>query len=391
MNQIIRNSIIGVLILLTAALAALGGSGEAPSQDKSGRTDAGNNATPVWSVPGFRTDFSRIAVDPAQVISGGPAKDGIPAVDSPAYESSAKAAEWLANNEPVILVSAGGKARIYPIQILTWHEIVNDTVGGVPVAVTFCPLCNTGVVFRRTYAGRVLDFGTTGRLRDSNLIMYDRQTESWWQQATGEAIIGEFTGGRLGFHPALTLSFADARKAEPAADVLSRTTGYSRPYGQNPYEGYDSRESRPFLYYGTVDGSLEAMDRVVILIIDDQELIVPYSAVMKTGTLSVNLGGVPVVMFWTPGTSSALDTRSIADGRDVGSLNAYRTAEGTQFTARSGGFFVDSLTGSVWTGAGHAVEGSLRGQSLEPVVAVGHFWFSAQAFASEGPGALIPD
>jgi hypothetical protein len=136
----------------------------------------------------------------------------------------AEADEWLKPNEPMVLIEAGGEARAYPIQILIWHEIVNDTVGGAPVTVTFCPLCNTAIAFERTVGGRVLDFGTTGRLRFSNLIMYDRQTETWWQQATGAAIAGELIGTQLVFHPAAIIAWSDFKAAHASGKVLSRDT-----------------------------------------------------------------------------------------------------------------------------------------------------------------------
>ncbi len=175
----------------------------------------------------------------SEILSGGPPKDGIPAIDEPQLTTTDEADTWLEPQEPVILLQVGDDARAYPIQILMWHEIVNDTVGEVPVVVTFCPLCNTGIAFERTFEDHVLDFGTTGRLRYSNMIMYDRQTETWWQQATGEAIVGEFTGRRLTFIPASIISWADFKAAHPEGGVLSRETGYRRDYGRNPYVGYD--------------------------------------------------------------------------------------------------------------------------------------------------------
>jgi hypothetical protein len=161
---------------------------------------------PAFASVEFKTDFSKHCVHYSEIFSGGPPKDGIPAIDAPRFVSVSQATSWLKPNEPVIFFQVGNEARAYPIQILIWHEIVNDTVGGVPVAVTFCPLCNTAIAFERTVNGRVLDFGTTGRLRFSNLIMYDRQTESWWQQAIGLAIVGQLTGTQLVSRPAAIIS-----------------------------------------------------------------------------------------------------------------------------------------------------------------------------------------
>jgi hypothetical protein len=157
----------------------------------------------------------------------------------------AEADEWLRPQEPVVLVQVDDDARAYPLQILTWHEIVNDTVGGLPLTVTFCPLCNTAIAFERTLDGRVLDFGTTGRLRFSNLIMYDRQTESWWQQAGGDAIAGELAGSQLTFYPATIIAWDEFRAAHPEGQVLSRETGFGRNYGATPTWATTTSTARP--------------------------------------------------------------------------------------------------------------------------------------------------
>jgi hypothetical protein len=144
-----------------------------------------------WRVEWPRTDFSKRSVSFAQIKSGGLPKDGIPAIDAPRFDRliGGNSAGWstaLSDTEPVIALSVGDDARAYPLRVLIWHEIANDVIGGTPVTVTYCPLCNAALVFERAVDGRVLDFGTTGKLRYSDLVMYDRQTESWWQQFTGE-------------------------------------------------------------------------------------------------------------------------------------------------------------------------------------------------------------
>ncbi len=162
----------------------------------------------------FRTDFGRHTAPYSEILSGGPPKDGIPAIDQPKFVGVDEANAWIKPREPVVFVQVGGDARAYPIQILIWHEIVNDTVGGKPLLVTFCPLCNTAIAFERSFDGQVFDFGTTGRLRYSNLIiMYDRQTEAWWQQATGDAIAGELAGAQLAFYPAAMIAWEEFRTA----------------------------------------------------------------------------------------------------------------------------------------------------------------------------------
>ncbi|TEU00250.1 MAG: DUF3179 domain-containing protein, partial [Dehalococcoidia bacterium] len=267
----------------------------------------------------FSTDFSKHSVPYREILSGGPPKDGIPSIDEPQAVSIEEADAWLKPQEPVILVQIGDEARAYPIQILMWHEIVNDTMGGVPVTVTFCPLCNTGVAFERTFDGQVLDFGTTGRLRYSNLIMYDRQTETWWQQATGEAIAGEFTGRQLTFVPASLISWADFKAAHPEGTVLSRETGYSRDYGRNPYAGYDDVNNSPFLYRGPeTPGALPPMARVVTVDLNGEAVGYPYDVLQEVHVVNDIVGGVPIVVLWAPGTASALDALSVAGGDDVG-------------------------------------------------------------------------
>jgi hypothetical protein len=159
----------------------------------------------------WKTDFSRHSVPLHEIVSGGPPKDGIPAIDRPRFVGARAAGRWLDDSEPVMVVEHEGTAKAYPLSILIWHEIVNDRIAGLPVSVTFCPLCNTALVFDRRLDGRVLDFGTTGRLRHSDLVMYDRQTETWWQQATGEGIVGELVGKKLTWIPSNTLSWETAR------------------------------------------------------------------------------------------------------------------------------------------------------------------------------------
>ena len=334
----------------------------------------------------FTTDFSKHAVSYREILSGGPPKDGIPAVDDPKFISVEEAKQWLLPVEPVILVQVGDDARAYPLQILTWHEIVNDAVDGVPLTVTFCPLCNTAIAFERTVDGRVLDFGTTGRLRYSNLIMYDRQTETWWQQATGEAIAGELTGTRLKFYPASIIAWADFNTHHPDGKVLSRDTGFGRDYGRNPYTGYDDVNSSPFLYRGPeTPGALPAVARVLTIDLNGEAVAYPYDVLQDVRMVNDTVGGTEVVVVWKGGTASALDTSRIADGRDVGAASAYsRVLDGETLTfSLDGGRIVDDQTGSEWNVLGQAVGGKLAGKSLTPVVAINHFWFSWAAFKPE--------
>ncbi len=338
------------------------------------------------STAGWKTDFTKASVDLGEFLGGGPPKDGIPAVDQPVYESLADARGWLDDRSPVIALSVGDEARAYPLAILMWHEIANDTLGGASVVVTFCPLCNTALVFDRQLDAVVHDFGTTGNLRFSDLVMYDRQTESWWQQATGEAIVGELTGRKLTFLPAQIVSFADFERAHPNGDVLSRDTGNPRDYGRNPYVGYDTVDQNPFLFDGVLDGRLPPKERVVTVGEGDNAVAFPYSELRKVGVAPATIGGDEIVVFWTPGTASALDGPSIDDSEDIGSTGVFEAVVGgRQLTfAREGGEAAPIKvreTGSTWSIAGIAIDGELEGSRLEPVVHGDHFWFAWAAFA----------
>jgi thiol-disulfide isomerase/thioredoxin len=338
---------------------------------------------PAGAESQFKTDFTKHSVPYGEILSGGPPKDGIPAIDSPKFVSVEEADEWLEPQEPVILVEVSGVAKAYPIQILMWHEIVNDVIGHTPVTVTFCPLCNTGIAFERTFDGQVLDFGTTGRLRLSNLIMYDRQTETWWQQASGEAIAGEHTGRRLTFVPASMISWEDFSEAHPEGEVLSRDTGHSRSYGRNPYAGYDDVNRSPFLYDGPETPEvLPPMARVVTVELNDEAVAYPYDVLEELRVVNDAVGGVSIVVLWAPGTASALDAGSVAGGADVGAATTYsRELDGETLTfVAEDDRIIDEQTGSEWDVLGQGVSGPLVDRQLEPVVSINHFWFSWAAF-----------
>lgn len=265
-----------------------------------------------WKSEWPDTNFSKTSVaDWGEILSGGPPKDGIPALSDPEFVPAAQETR-IGAREPVITVEiAGSKPRAYPIRYLTWHEIVNDTVGGVPVAVTFCPLCNSGITFDRRVQGRVLTFGVSGKLRNSDMVMYDRQTQSWWQQAIGTGIVGDMTGVTLGTLPTWMESWEEFRARNPEGLVMAQPD-FPRRYGTNPYAGYDSL-SRPFLYSGE----------------NPPHGISPLMRVVRVGnrawpltrlTQQTELHEAGVVITWAPGQASALDKSKIAKGRDVGSI-----------------------------------------------------------------------
>lgn len=339
---------------------------------------------PPGATSEFVTNFSKHCVHYSEILSGGPDRDGIPSIDDPKFDAVGAADAWLSPVEPVIAFQVGGDARAYPIQILIWHEIVNDTVGGVPVAVTFCPLCNTAIAFERTVNGRVLDFGTTGRLRFSNLVMYDSQTESWWQQAIGLAIAGDYTGTQLVARPAAIIAWSEFKAAHPDGRVLSRDTGFRRPYGRNPYPGYDNINSSPFLYQGPPPpGMQKPLARILAVTEGAAAVAYPFDVLRTVRVVNDTVDGTNIVVFWTPGTALPLDAPTTSDRRDVGSATAFlSTLNGQRLTFTfDGSHVVDAQTGSQWDGLGRAVGGKLAGQTLTPVPsAVNAFWFAWVAF-----------
>ena len=270
----------------------------------------------VWRLQGWETDFTKATVAFSEIVSGGPPRDGIPPIDRPKFEPALEV-EAYADREPVIQLVFGDVARAYPLSVLTWHEIVNDTFAGVPVAVTYCPLCNASIVFDRRFDGRILDFGTTGLLRNSDLIMYDRQTESWWQQFTGQAIVGRHAGATLDFIPSRVVSFGEFRSTHPDGEVLVPADDAFRDYGRNPYVNYDSRSAPYPLYTGELPAQIDPLERVVVVRRDDDDVVAVTLAHLR------NLGRVEidgVSLEWAEGMASALDSPDISRGRDVGSV-----------------------------------------------------------------------
>ncbi len=344
---------------------------------------------PPGTAGSFTTDFTRHTIPYSEIISGGPRKDGIPAIDHPDSRSvDSLPTDFLPPTSPLLIVTRREETRGYPIGILMRHEIVNDTLGDNPIAVTYCPLCNSGIAFDRRHGAKTLDFGTTGRLRLSNLVMYDRQTESWWQQGTGECIVGEFAGERLELIPATILSWAQFRSGWPGGSVLLPPGGRMRRYRRNPYEGYDdTTSSRPFLYEGdNIDERLPAMTRVLGLFDGETAIAFPYSLLRERNVLNVSVGALDLVVLWMSGTSSALDTDLIEQGRDVGGAIAFdRRVKETllTFECDEDGVIRDRETGSRWSIAGVAVEGPLQGNSLQQLGAWNYFWFSWAALHPE--------
>ena len=263
---------------------------------------------PQWRAEFPKTDFETTSVDLSEIISGGPPRDGIPAIWEPAFIPAAEETR-IDGREPVMTFEAeGATPRAYPIRYLMWHEIVNDVVAGQPIAVTYCPLCNSAMIFDATIDGAVHTFGVSGKLRHSDMVMYDRATETWWQQATGEAIVGALTGTRLTLLPGGMESWAEFIDRNPDGLVMDEPD-WRRAYGTNPYAGYDS-SARPFLYQGEEPPhGIAPLARVVRV----ENRAWTFARLREEGEIRE----AGVVLSWTPGQASALDARDIAQGRDL--------------------------------------------------------------------------
>ncbi len=262
------------------------------------------------------TDFGNTTVETwSEIRSGGPPKDGIPALSDPRFIRIDEESR-IGDREPVITLQLDGETpRAYPVRYLIWHEIVNDEVGGVPVAVTFCPLCNSGITFDRRISGKALTFGVSGKLRHSDMVMYDRQTQSWWQQAVGMGIVGTHAGRYLDQLPGWMESWAEFRSRNPRGLVMAEPD-WPRQYGRNPYVSYDSSH-RPFLYYGELPPhDIPALARVVRV----GGSAWPLSRLRVEGEIAE----AGVTISWMEGQASALDTELISAGRDVGTIRVRR-------------------------------------------------------------------
>ena len=375
--------------ITVAVLAATACSGEA---DRTRRAPDPVSVSTVAAAPREVTasaldrpddpSFPEPLVDLDEIISGGPPPDGIPPIDKPVF-TRASSADFLNDKEPVLALTIGGKTRAYPVQIMIWHEIVNDVVGGVPVAVTYCPLCNSALAFDQRAAERVLDFGTSGRLYRSALVMYDRQTESLWTHFTGQAVAGTLTGTLLAAHPVSTVSWAQFKRAHPDGLVLTRETGFSRSYGRNPYPGYDDVNSNPFLFRGESDRRLPAKTRVVAIEHGGEAVAITRDALTKRGVIELTVGGRRIVAFHQPGTASALDKARVDEGSDVGSTNVFVATVGGNATSFAvvDGALVDAATSTRWDVLGRPIDAARAGAaSLESVVHLDTFWFAWAAY-----------
>ncbi len=372
---------IGALAVAVLVVAACGGSGAAPSHARS--PSALDQLT--------ADEFPDALIDVRRLFAGGPPPDGIPAIDRPEFVPASAHRERYRDVAPMVVLDIGGDARAYPVAVLIWHEIVNDTVGGVPVSVTYCPLCNSATSYGREIDGEATTFGTSGLLYHSAMVMYDRATESLWTHFDGQAVVGMLAGTRLEAYPSPLMSWADFLATHPDGAVLDETrTGHRRDYGANPYVGYDDPESFPFLFYGDVDARAVAKERVVG--VSRNGVDVAYALTGLTGqsatATTVSHGDAELVVLWSPGQTSAIHGPSVQYGRDVGTVGVFvPSIDGRRLTFRADqDGFQDLETNTRWSIAGVGIEGTLAGERLERVPHLDTFWF---AWSTYRPGTSL--
>lgn len=298
---------IAIPIFLAAAIAGLvgyrlwSGTPGGPSAGETGQPVSGPEQTIMREANGKEqtvmvTRGVKHSVPLEEIISGGPPKDGIPSIDDPKFVPVAEANGWLGDEEPGVAFSRGRTHRFYPYQILVWHEIVNDTVGGERVLVTYCPLCLTGFVFDPLVKGERAEFGTSGKLWKSNLVMYDRKTESYWPQILGEAVVGEMTGTKLLLLPSDQVRYGEWKRAHPDGEVLSRDTGTTRFYGQNPYGGYFEPRDFAVSLAGVRDTRLKPEDFVFGVLVNGRAKAYPTAAAKARGEITDEFAGRTFVL-----------------------------------------------------------------------------------------------
>ena len=259
-------------------------------------------------------DGTKYLVHPSKLLSGGPPEDGIPSIDSPTFESVETADTWLQDEDLIIVLSRGDTVRMYPFDILVWHEIVNDVVDGDPILITYCPLCGSAIAFSREIDGKAVEFGTSGKLYNSNLIMYDRLTDSYWTQIGGRAIVGELTGMTLEPISINTVVWGTWKNLVPDAEVLSRDTGSRRNYGRDPYGSYYADRGLMFPVENN-DRRLHPKDVVYGIEVNGAFKAYPEDDILIAGVLLDNLAGTPIEVR-TDGTG-AITITNLASGDEI--------------------------------------------------------------------------
>ena len=318
-------------------------------------------------------------------------KGSFPTLDDPKFVEKKEGLEMFFAKEPVIAIEINGKAKAYPLNILTIHEIANDVLEGIPILVTYCPLCNSGIVFNRelNHNGEtsILEFEPSGMLSKSNLVMLDRKTETLWQQLMGTAIVGTYNKAELEILPSLFISVEEFFSRYPKGKILSKKTGFTeseKQYGYNPYTKYDAKTEplKRFFDSDKVDKRLPAMERIVDIENNGDYKIYSFNSVAKKGVINDIFKTSKVVLFYKSGTVSILDENDISKSKNVGSVTVFNAIfDGLHLTfKKKKGIFTDSQTKSKWDITGYCYAGKLEGNQLQIMPHSNHFAFAWLAF-----------
>lgn len=341
--------------------------------------------------PRWKTDTTQSIVDLQEFKSLMP-RDGFEVFNNPKFILKEEAYDLYFRFEPVISVEIEGEARAYPLNVLTFHEIANDEIKGIPISVTYCPLCNAGIVYDRRFKDGdkeyVFDMAVSGMLRKSDMVMWDKQTETWWQQLTGEGLVGELSGQQLDFFPSLIISVDEFFASYPDGKImLSHLSDYyGSRYGSNPYNNYDSIGNQGSKFFDDeIDGRLPAMERVVDIENGGKYKIYPFKAIRKKKVINDGFEGKKIVIFYAGKTVSVLDEENIKDSQHVGTVTVFSSiVDGKQLLFKhKKGMYIDKETGSKWDITGRCLEGIYKGKQLVTEVHSNHFAFAWLAFHPE--------
>ena len=302
-----------------------------------------------------------------KIKGGGPPKDGIPSIDNPVF-ADISGSHFMSDSDTVIGLEINGEAKAYPIFILVWHEIVNDDVGGTPVAVTYCPLCYTNQVFERMINGEEVEFGTSGKLYNSNLLMYDRLTESYWSQALGKAVKGELTGYQLNLVPFDVITWGDWKELHPDTLILTTDTGHIRSYATDPYGNYYT-EPRIMFPVEHRDDRLFPKEIIIGFNQDDTYKAYKQNDIESNVIINDSIGDTPVMLVSLFSENSRAFERTIND-------------DTLDFEYVDGKIF-DTQTDSEWNYDGLSISGEYEGEQLQRLPIEPGFWFEWVAFHPE--------
>ncbi len=337
----------------------------------------------------WKTDTTKHSVNLSEFIALMP-RDGFQILNYPKFLGSEEGLKAFYEKEPVVSIEINNSAKAYSLNILSFHEISNDTLSGVPILVSYCPLCNSAIVFDRHIKvdgkNKTAQFGIAGMLRKSNMVMWDDLTESWWQQIMGEAVVGKLTGTQLKIIPSQIISVKEFFDNYPNGEILSNKTGFKqaeKKYGKNYYVKYDSVGKKPSrFFHDKVDSRLPAMERVIGLSVNGEYKAYPFSVIRQNGVINDKFNSQNIVIFYEPGTVSILDKREFNESKNIGSATVFFPKVNSKkltFKNNSAGF-TDVQTKSVWNILGKCISGKLKGAQLKTKTHGNHFAFSWFSF-----------